>query len=123
MEPQQDYLDGSEALAWLRSSTHPYPLGARFDGAEDAIRFVEWLYALGAERVVVPEFQIRSDPGTPHRKGGPWSSAIVVHLPAEPARREPLIWLCALEMREQQVSSPRDLEQYVGSRRVFLRWK
>jgi len=111
-------MDGPEALAWLRLNQNPGGFaGERFRSRQDAVRFVEWLYALGAERVVVPNLAIRDDSITLKFEGGPYANALVVHLPEDPARREPLIWLCALEMDAQKVGSAL-LQEHVGCRQV-----
>jgi hypothetical protein len=45
-------MDGPEALAWLRLNQNPGCFaGERFRSRQDAGRFAEWLYALGAESV------------------------------------------------------------------------
>lgn len=121
----QPNLDGPEALDWLRQSPSCAALAPRrFPGTAEAIAFVELLYAAGADRVVIPLLFIRDDPETIRETGGPQATALVVHLPDDPARREPLVWLCGWEQGSGQLQQGNSdvLTASVGRREVFLSW-
>jgi excisionase family DNA binding protein len=119
--------DGPEALGWLRDNPNPdsFPSGrfAAPDGTtREAARFVERLYSLGAERVVIPSWAIRYDSSPVPYELWAYASGVVVVLPAEGLQREALIWACAREMEWSRFDVWDEPEQYAGRRVVELVW-
>jgi len=119
--------NGPEALAWLRDNPNPdsFPAGrfAAPDGtSREAARFVERLYSLGAERVVIPSWAIRYDSSPVPYELWAYASGVVLVLPAEGLQREALIWTCAREMEWSRFDVWDEPEQYAGRRVVELVW-
>ncbi|MEQ9536614.1 MAG: hypothetical protein RIU46_07720 [Deltaproteobacteria bacterium] len=90
--------EGPEAREWLRSNQHPGALASnRFENTEDALKFVDDLYAAGAVRVAVPPDSIRPEPDL----GGDYADALVVELPAGLSGRIQLVGIGAAEAARQ----------------------
>src|SRR5262245_33243933 len=126
-EPIAGVPNGPEALGWLRDNPNPdsFPSGrfAAPDGTtRAAVRFVERLYSLGAERVVIPSWAIRYDSSPVPYELWAYASGVVVVLPPEGLQREALIWTCAREMEWSRFDVWDEPEQYVGRRVVELVW-
>src|SRR5262249_12567274 len=81
-----------------------------------ALRFVERLYAAGAQRVISPASAIQED------EAGPYADALVVFLPPEGPARERVIWMCAVAMGRAMGQQELDPEEYVGTKPVYLWW-
>jgi len=114
----QDY-DGPEALDWLRTAPNGDDnafASNRFRGTENAIRFVEALYAAGAERVIINQENIVDEGG-----GDLYADALVVLLPKEAAAYSRVVKICKLESdrEEGSVSADADWEKLEC---VFLWW-
>jgi len=94
-----DLTRGPEALEWIRLNSNESALASnRFGPTLEAISFVEHLYALGAERVIIHQDSIRDDELTLSDEGGPYADALVVVLPSAPERREQISRICADEI-------------------------
>src|SRR5882762_3938180 len=88
---------GPEAWKWLRTNQNPSALASnRFGSTQDALEFVDKLYAVGAKRVMVPKDSIQDDKQTIEREGGPYADALIVELDPETDSSE-LIRVCAEE--------------------------
>jgi hypothetical protein len=114
----QDY-QGPEALEWLRTAPNGDDnafASNRFRGTEHAIRFVESLYAAGAERVIVNQENIVDDGG-----GDLYADALVVLLPQGPAARARVVAICKQEADREEGSVSDDAE-WAASDCVFLWW-
>ncbi len=99
-EDEEFSLDGPEALEWLRNNKNESALASnRFRETPNAIRFVEELYAAGAEKVVVPEDSIRDE-----EEDGPYADALVVTMPADPAKRKQVFDICAKELKREGIN-------------------
>lgn len=71
---------GPEARQWLRTNRNPSALASnRFGRTQNAIQFVEELYAAGAVRVLVPQDYIHDESETGD-ESGPYADALVVQL-------------------------------------------
>lgn len=94
-----DISRGPEALEWLRLNKNESALASnRFGPTSEAIRFVENLYTLGAERVIIYQDTIRNDDFTINEEGDPYADALTVILPSEPEKREKVWRICADEI-------------------------
>ena len=94
-----DISRGPEALEWLRYNKNESALASnRFGPTSEAIRFVENLYALDAERVIIYQDAIRDDDETIELEEGPYADALTVILPSEPEKREQIWRICADEI-------------------------
>jgi excisionase family DNA binding protein len=115
------YPAGPDALAWLADQADPeaFPV-ERFrhpDGSTAAARqLVERLFDLGAERVAIPEWALRTEAGRTVATG------LVVVLPAEGRAREALVWLCAGELARGRYAATWEPGHMVGCRVVELAW-
>ncbi len=91
-----EYTQGPEALSWLRKNHNESALASnRFLETRNAIRFVQQLYGAGAQRVIVPAATIQNDGEETY------ADALVVTLPADPAKRQSVWKLCAQELRRE----------------------
>ncbi len=78
-----------EAREWLQTNANPSPFaGNRFSGREEALAFVEQLYAAGAAKVHVTD--LHNEPWRTEREGGPYSATLVIELPTGPPQRQAL---------------------------------
>jgi hypothetical protein len=114
----QDYK-GPEALEWLRAALNPDDnalASNRFRGTENAIRFVEGLYAAGAVRVIVNQENI-VDEGD----GDLYADALVVLLPREPEARSRVVKICKQESDREEGEVSSDADWQTGDC-VFLWW-
>jgi hypothetical protein len=114
----QDY-DGPEALEWLRTAPNGDDnafASNRFQGTENAIRFVEALYAAGAARVIVNQENIVDEGG-----GDLYADALVVLLPQDPAAYSRVVELCKQESDREEGSVSSDAE-WENVECVFLWW-
>jgi hypothetical protein len=106
--------EGPEARQWLRQNKNESALASnRFLETANAVRFVDQLYAAGAERVLVPEECI-----TPEEPDGPYADALVVKLPADPAKRKKVFAMCAKEIKREGF----DPDESTDGEWVFLWW-
>ena len=88
-----EYLQGPEALGWLRKSDNESALASnRFGETRNAIRFVQELYSAGAPRVIVPLPSIQKDDVETY------ADSLVVTLSDDPAKRERVWKLCKREL-------------------------
>lgn len=88
---------GPEAWKWLRTNQNRSALASnRFSSTEEALEFVDKLYAMGAKRVLVPKDSIQNDSGTIKCRGGQYADALIVELDPEADSSE-LMNLCAEE--------------------------
>ena len=109
--------DGPVAVRWLGQNPNLAALASnRFQSTQAALRFVERLYAAGAQRVIIPAAAIQED------ETGPYADALVVFLPPEGPARERVIWMCAVEMGRELGEQELDPEEYVGTKAVYLWW-
>lgn len=109
---QQIGDDDPEARQWLRANGQKGPLAAnRFD-AEEALAFVEALYAAGAERVVVPRDSICDDEQE-RSLGGPYADALKVRLPTDPSRRAAIFAIAEREALDEGFDPDTDTGQDV----------
>jgi hypothetical protein len=118
-EPTWKDYTGPEALEWLRTAPNGDDnafASNRFQGTENAIRFVECLYAAGAPRIIVEGESIRDEGG-----GDMYADALVVQLPEDPAARSRVVRICKPEYdREEGVISSD--EEWESGDCVFLWW-
>jgi hypothetical protein len=114
----QDY-EGPEALQWLRTAPNGDDnafASNRFQGTENAIRFVESLYAAGAVRVIVNQDNIVDEGG-----GDFYADALVVLLPEDPAARARVVKICKQESDREEGEVSDDADWETGDC-VFLWW-
>lgn len=112
-------MDGPEALAWLKSNGNEAALASnRFLETENAVKYVEALYAAGAAKVVVPNDTIRDDEETVMGEGGPYADALVVTLPSDPELRKSVVDLCRAELRREGFDSP----DVAAAPQIYLWW-
>jgi hypothetical protein len=88
----------------------------RFQGTENAIRFVEALYTAGAARVIVNQENIVDEGG-----GDLYADALVVLLPQDPAAYSRVVKLCKQESDREEGSASSDAE-WENLECVFLWW-
>ncbi len=106
----KDY-EGPEALEWLRTAPNGDDnafASNRFQGTDNAIRFVESLYAAGAERVIINQDNIVDEGG-----GDFYADALVVLFPRDPAARARVVKICKQEADREdgEESSAADWEE------------
>jgi hypothetical protein len=113
----KDYA-GPEALDWLRRAPNGDDnafASNRFQGTDNAIRFVESLYAAGAAQVIVNQENIVDEGG-----GDLYADALVVLLPREPAARARVVGICKREMDREEGVMSSDAEWDTGE--CFFLW-
>jgi hypothetical protein len=109
----QEYAQGPEALNWLRKSNNESALASnRFGATQNAIQFVQQLYDVGAERVIVPLASITKD------EAEVYADSLVVTLPSQADKRERVWKLCAREI-EREGGKPGNNS---GDNQVLLWW-
>lgn len=96
---------GPEALAWIRKNGDKIPWG-RFASKDEAVAFVEELYAAGAESVLVPKDRLSE------------ADSLLVLLPAGATARERLL---AIVDRENEDDS-KDLALSIDDDSAYLCW-
>jgi len=73
---------GPEAREWLKKNKSDSGLaGNRFGSTQEALAFVEEVYAAGAVRVFVPDDAIRDHEAEIGEHGGPYADSLVIELP------------------------------------------
>lgn len=91
-----------EALEWLRRNHNPSALASdRFGETSNAIKFVETLYELGADKVLV--VGIMDEPDRVEEEGGPYATSLIVELPNDKEKRDKIIEFYKKEMVEQGI--------------------
>jgi hypothetical protein len=114
----EDYK-GPVALEWLRTAPNGDDnafASNRFQGTEEAIWFVETLYAAGAVRVIINQDNI-VDEG----RGDLYADALVLLLPQDPAAYSQVVKICKQESDREEGSVSSDAEwENLGC--VFLWW-
>jgi len=88
---------GPEAWKWLRMHRNPSALASnRFASTQEALEFVDKLYAMGAKRVLIPKESIHEEKQRIEHEGGPYTDTLMVELDPEVDSSD-LIRLCAEE--------------------------
>jgi hypothetical protein len=81
--PRICHEHGPEALEWLRANPNPSLLATnRFSAPDEAVTFVEALYAAGATSVVIGNILM-----LPNDRWAPYADMLLVDLPADHAQR------------------------------------
>jgi hypothetical protein len=112
--PTRGSWDGPEALAWLRESANESALASnRFGDTGEAIRFVEELYAAGADQVLIPEESIQGEGDQLL-----YADALVVILPADMKKRQAVFRIYDTEWAGQDADLPAAEDQDS----LFLWW-
>lgn len=114
---EQIGADDPEALQWLRANGQKGPLASNRFAAEEALEFVEALYAAGAERVVIAADSIRDDEQE-RSLGGPYADSLRIQLPADAARRRVLFEIANREMEDEGFDPVTD----DGQETILLWW-
>lgn len=95
-------MEQFEALDWLKNNKNPSALATnRFGDTENAIRFVEKLYELGAVNVNV--IGILDEPERIEDEGGPYATALIVNLPEDREKRNKILEFYKREIEEQGI--------------------
>ena len=108
VEPTWQDHKGPEALEWLRTAPNGDDdalASNRFGGTENAIRFVESLYAAGAVNVIINQENIVDEGG-----GELYADALVVLLPQTPAAYYRVVKICKQELDREQGAVSSDTE-------------
>lgn len=99
-----------EAKNWLKNTRNPSALATnRFESTENALKFVEMLYETGAELVEVDQIFDESD--RIQNEGGPYATALIVHLPDSPEMRTKLYEVFNQEAQEQGFDDFQDTDE------------
>jgi hypothetical protein len=114
---------GPEALQWLRdkAASKGFALN-RFRDKEEAIRFVEQLYQLGASRVFVPDDDIRDYEKLRREIGGASSDSLVVVLPSEMAKRQAVLEFYQLEVTSEGLEDETPEKAVEDGQYLYLWW-
>jgi hypothetical protein len=114
-------LNPPEAKEWLKENKNKYALaGNRFAGTEDAIKFVEKLYELGAVKVVISKDSIYDEKERVEKESGPYADAIVVTLPNSESERAALFNVFKNEANSQGMEF--DPSTDVRNNKAFIWW-
>lgn len=106
-----------EAREWLKANSNPAALaGNRFDSSEEALAFVESLYAAGATQVLVSG--ILDEDWRIQREGGPYADTLIVILPTDPKQRAALFRMAAKEAEHEDFEPEVDR----GQSQLVLWW-
>jgi hypothetical protein len=93
---------GPEALEWLRANPNPSPLASnRFSAPEEAVRFVEALYAAGATNVEIGNILM-----LPNDRWAPYADMLLIDLPADHAQRREVFDLVQTTRRPDEEDEP-----------------
>lgn len=96
------YPKSPEARQWLSKNNNKYALaGNRFTSTEDAIAFVDSLYAAGAVKVSIPKDSIYDDEKRIKTEGGPYADALEITLPQSQSEQEELFGIINQEAIKQ----------------------
>lgn len=103
--------DRFEARAWI--ANNPNAIGAPFAGnrfmRQEALAFVDNLYALGAVRVDVTN--IFSETWRIEQEGGPYADTLIVRLPDAATQRAAIFAVAAREASQEGLERPVDSGQ------------
>ena len=118
-------MESFEALEWLKNNNNPSALASdRFGETANAIKFVEYLYELGAQKVNV--IGILDEPERIEEEGGPYATALIVELPPDIEKRDKLIEFYKKEMKEQGIEEGEGIlewnESMVNQGRLGFGW-
>jgi len=103
-----------EARAWLAGNANPSPFASnRFETQAAGAAFIDSLYVLGADTVYM--VNVEQDSAWVQEEGGPYSDALLIRLPADPAARARLF---AVNAREEGL----DPETDHGQQYLFFWW-
>jgi hypothetical protein len=94
----RELSEGPEAGEWLRQNKSTSALASnRFGGSEVAIQFIEEIYALGAEKIIIPQNCIQDDEQTIKEEEGPYADGLTVFLPKNFSARKAILERCYQE--------------------------
>jgi hypothetical protein len=114
---------GPEALQWLRDKAAPKGFALnRFADKDEAVRFVEQLYQLGASRVFVPEDSIRDYERLRRAVRGATSDSLVVVLPSDPAKRKALLEFYHTEASSEGLEEDTPEQSIVDGQCLYFWW-
>jgi hypothetical protein len=106
-----------EAVAWLTSNENPYSFASnRFSSTDEAILFVEKLYARGAVQVLVTG--IYDEAWRIEAEGGPYADTLIIILPEEKGARLDLFEIANDEAKREGFASEKD----TGQEELMLWW-
>ncbi len=115
--------EGPEATEWLSQNQNPSALASnRFGASEAAMKFIEELYALGAEKVIVPQPCIRDDAQTVQDEEGPYADGLTVFLPPDLSARKVLLERCYQEALHEGFEDEHFNPDSYHENFVFLWW-
>ncbi|MBU0975251.1 MAG: hypothetical protein ABIE03_05355 [Patescibacteria group bacterium] len=78
-----------EAREWLKSNKNPSAFASnRFGSTGEALAFIEKLYELGAEKVLIDN--IFDEESRIEKEGGPYADSILIKMPNDPVKRSSL---------------------------------
>ena len=114
---------GPEARQWLRQNQNASALASnRFGASEEAIKFVEEIYALGAEKVIIPQPCLRDDEQTLQYEEGPYADGLTVFLPKVSSARKALLERCYEEAENEGFGDENFNPDSYNEDFVFLWW-
>ena len=106
-----------EDLEWLKTNKNPSALASyRFEGTANAMKFVEKLYEIGAEKVSVVE---TLDELERVEEGEQCASTLLVELPNDTEKRERILQVYNEEIRENGINDGEELEEWDENILVF----
>jgi hypothetical protein len=118
-----ELCEGPEALEWLRQNKNFSALASnRFGPTEEAIKFVEEIYALGAEKIIIAQHCIRDDEETIKGEDGPYADGLTLFLPRDLPARKALLERCYQEALYEGFEDKRFNSDSYNEDFVFLWW-
>lgn len=102
MNKNRQNTGAPEARSWLKNNKNRHALaGNRFYGTQDALGFVENLYRLGANKVLVDNISFEE-------KGGTYADSLIIRLPPESEKRQALFKVFNEELEKEGFELAKD---------------
>jgi hypothetical protein len=118
---EQKMIVGKEANAWLMENKNDAALASNHFGTTNSARmFVKNLYQSGANSVIVPDSCIYNDLERIEKERGPYANCLVVKMPPEAEKWEPVLAICKKELDQEYKNL--DLRKEVNEGHLFLWW-
>ena len=94
----------------------------RFHDKEEATRFVQQLYLLGATRVIIPDGAIRDYEKLRCERGGACADSLVVTLPSDSQKREALLEFYVEEATNEGLEDETSTDSIIEGQYLYFWW-
>ena len=112
---------GPEARSWLSINAAPRGFAPnRFTTKDEAISYIDSLYALGAAKIFIPQDEIRDYPRLRAEVGGATCDSLVIELPKDEKRKQ--LILAYLQEAKNEGYDMDEAEAVIDETYLYLTW-